>query len=179
MRRAVAVHVGRADKVKQAGALLKIANIELQGGDKAKCKTAVNDAQELYKSLGNAAGQASCMTTTMDILLGDGLYFDAVTLGGERAALLANAGERKLEAEAHLTLGKLLLDNKDFKHADLLSQTALTMLMELRDKDGASIAKSQIEAAKNQRVAAEIQKQIDANAHLIHMPDALVIDPGM
>jgi len=171
--------VNSSQDVKQADALHTIATIEFQGNDLEKCKQANDQALEIYKRASHAAGQAACMATTIDCLIHKGNHSDAIALANERCTLLGQAGERKLEAEAYQGLGKLHLQQKDYKRADEVSQSALTMFMELRDKDGAALAKQQIEEAKQERVGAEIRAQIDANSHLFHMPDALRIEPGM
>merc|ERR1712037_60426 len=175
----VSIQSGLGDRTKQAAAFHTIANIELQGGDLGKSAAAVNSAQEIYKSLGDADGQAACMTTTMDSLLHKGLYVEAIELGTQKVQILHESGNRKGEADAMLSLAKILIANKDFKQADEIAGGALTLMMDVRDRDGSSVAKTLVDDAKRSRVETDIRSQLDANKHLFHVPDALVVDPGM
>merc|ERR1712032_589679 len=94
-----------------------------------------------------------------DSLLHKGLYVEAIELGTQKV--------------------QILLANKDFKQADEIAGAALTLMMDVRDRDGSSVAKTLVDDAKRSRVEADIRSQLYANKHLFHVPDALVVDPGM
>merc|ERR1712032_1651368 len=108
------------------------------GNDVAKAKSACAAAKGIYKTLGDAEGQAACMTTEMYVLIDEDKYKDAVDLGKDKITLLGDAGDRQGQADAYLMLSNILLDNKDFKAAEMTAQGALGMMMELRNKEGAT-----------------------------------------
>merc|ERR1711862_255112 len=140
---------------------------------------AVNSSIAHFKKLGDADGQAFCMTTMMDILLAAGKYFEAVACAKDKIQILQAAGNKQAAAAAFLLLASTLLEHGDAAEAEFVAGKAYQLSAESYDKDGITAAQAALAEAKKAKVAKEIRDALHDSAAYQHLPDRLDVDPGL
>lgn len=177
VEKAMTLYKELGDKVKEASCMHTIGVIEK--ADVKKAAEKLHKAVELFTEAGDAAGRCGVMETIMEILLDNGLYYDAVNIGKERINVFRGVGDTAGEARAMLKLGDVYRKNGDHDRASKVGEACMGSFAAVNDMEGMKAAKDLMDGAKHDKDVEEMETSIAKVADQMHVPKYLLVDPGL
>jgi len=166
-------------KVKLAGIIKRIADIEFQGNDMEKCMEAAEDACARFQEAGDVEGEAAVMKTMMNVYLHKKKFYEGADVAKAIVDLYREAGvSDKRLGGALIDQAQVYLQGDCYDEAVEAASRALAVFQQSQDKEGTKVAGDMLKELNLEQKKQSIKLIIELNrSRLGHIPTNLIIAP--
>merc|ERR1712050_247493 len=105
--------------------------------------------------------------------------FEAIALGKKLVGFCHEAGDAKGEADALCRLATIYLGGGKHEQGGKVAEMALAILYGINDQEAMTKAKQLVDSSKHAQVAEEIEVTVSKMSDYCHVPQKLIVDPGL